>query len=264
MSELDRGVALHSTGEGRYDVDVSADWFAQAGPNGGYLAALLTRAVEAAVAAPLRSLTVHYLRPAVAGPAQVEVTITRAGRSLTFAEAHLTQDGSPVAHAMAALGAGRGAAPYQDVAPPPDLPRAEDLPPPPPPPPGMPWAAIADRLDYRPVGTAPLFSGAPGDFWCWLRLADPAPLDAAALALLTDAMIPAVFLRATALLVAPTVDLTVHFRSQPAPSYDGWCLGHVRTTTTAEGFAEEDCEIYDDAGVLLAQSRQLSLIIPFG
>ncbi|HVE63782.1 MAG TPA: thioesterase family protein [Mycobacteriales bacterium] len=273
MSELDRGIALARTSAGRYDAEVDPGWFVLTGANGGYVAALLVRAIEATVAEasdvpaqpkPLRSLSVQYLQPAAEGPAQVEVDITRVGRSLTFVDVRLRQGGKLAAHGLAALGSGRGAAGFQDGRPPEGTALPDALPPPPPPPPGVPVPPIAHRLDYRPVAQKPLFSGAPAEFWCWLRLVDRPPVDAAMLAVYADAMFPALFFRSTIPVVVPTVDLTVHLRTPPRPGYDGWCLGHVRTSAVADGFAEEDCEIYDDAGMLLAQSRQLGLVVPLG
>ncbi len=268
MSELDKGIALTFISDGRYAAHVDPAWFVLTGPHGGYVAALLVRAVEAAVAAaddaqpkPIRSLSVHYLLPATEGPAEIEVDITRTGRSLSFVEVRLRQGERLVAHGLAALGAGRGAEGFQDAGPAAHIPPAETLPSPSPPP-GFPAPPMAQRLDYRPVEPKPFFSGAPAEFWCWLRLADSRPVDAAVLALYVDAMIPTLFLRSTVPVAVPTVDLTVHFRSPPQSAYKGWCLGHVRTIAVADGFAEEDCEIYDDAGVLLAQSRQLGLVVP--
>jgi len=60
------------------------------GPNGGYLAAIILRAMtaeldESARAAP--SLTCHYLRPPGAGELRVDVTVERSGRSLSTVSA---------------------------------------------------------------------------------------------------------------------------------------------------------------------------------
>ncbi|MGZ4784895.1 MAG: acyl-CoA thioesterase domain-containing protein, partial [Acidimicrobiales bacterium] len=53
-------------GAGRYTARVDPGWWIERGPNGGYVAALILRAVTAEVADPdrqLRSFTVHYLAP---------------------------------------------------------------------------------------------------------------------------------------------------------------------------------------------------------
>src|SRR3712207_8506782 len=40
---------------------------------------------------PVRSLTVHYLRPAVAGPVELETTVERSGRTLSTVSAQLSR-----------------------------------------------------------------------------------------------------------------------------------------------------------------------------
>ena len=56
---------------------------------------------------------------------------------------------------------------------------------------------------------------------------------------------------------APTLELTVHIRQRPAP-------GPVRVAFSSrfiqDGMFEEDGEVWDHRGVLVAQSRQLALI----
>ena len=42
---------------------------------------------------------------------------------------------------------------------------------------------------------------------------------------------------------------------------DGWLLVRFRTRVAAEGYLEEDGEIWDRSGRLLAQSRQLAAIL---
>ncbi len=61
-------------GIGRYAARIDPGWWIERGPNGGYVAALILRAVTAEVADPerrLRSFTVHYLAPPDEGPVEV-------------------------------------------------------------------------------------------------------------------------------------------------------------------------------------------------
>ncbi len=75
---------------------VSPDWRAGRGPHGGYLAAMLLRALIETVAdaarAP-RSLTIHYPRAPQPGPVSIHTVIERAGRSLSTLSARMEQDG---------------------------------------------------------------------------------------------------------------------------------------------------------------------------
>jgi acyl-CoA thioesterase len=56
-----------------------------------------------------------------------------------------------------------------------------------------------------------------------------------------------------------TIQLTVHLRAHPAP---GWLACRATTRFVSNGYHEEDFEVWDSAGTLVAQSRQLALILP--
>ncbi len=56
---------------------------------------------------------------------------------------------------------------------------------------------------------------------------------------------------------APTLELTAHVRARPA---EGWAIVRHATRNISGGHFEEDCEVWDSGGRLVAQSRQLALI----
>ena len=64
--------------------------------------------------------------------------------------------------------------------------------------------------------------------------------------------------------MCPTVDLTVHFRSPATPRTDPGelCLASFRSGVVHEGFFEEDGVIWAADGTVLAQSRQLGILMP--
>src|SRR3954447_9589222 len=81
-------------------------WWIVRGPNGGYVAAILVRAMEAELAAPerqLRSLTVHYLRVPPEGAVDIDVSIERAGRSLSTVSARMVDGDRLIAIAIGAF-----------------------------------------------------------------------------------------------------------------------------------------------------------------
>ncbi len=262
---FDAATAVEPAADGRWTAEVDAGWFAPAGPNGGYLASIVLRAMQAAAGDPARhprSLTLHYLRAPAAGPVEVAVTVERAGRSLSTLSARMEQAGRPCVVALAAFSAA-----FETVAdyalPAPAAPPPEGISPVPPMP-GMP--PIFERLETRPaIGPVP-FSGADeARSGGWLRLAEPRPADALAVATYVDAWWPAPFTRLTTPVAAPTVDLTIHFRcALPRPGADPAApvLGLFTSRHSAEGFFEEDGELWSPDGVLLAQSRQLALLRP--
>jgi acyl-CoA thioesterase len=82
-------------------------------------------------------------------------------------------------------------------------------------------------------------------------------------AMYADAWLPSPMPRLTRPAFAPTVDLTVHFRSPAAAAAiaDEYVFVTFRSSTSAGGFFEEDGELWSRDGVLLAQSRQLALML---
>jgi acyl-CoA thioesterase len=96
----------------------------------------------------------------------------------------------------------------------------------------------------------------------WLAHAEPREIDALSLAFFSDAVIPAPFMRLREPNPAPTIDLNVHFRtSLPLDEPTEVCLLRIRTRVIHEGFFEEDGLIWAPDGRLLAQSRQLAILL---
>jgi acyl-CoA thioesterase len=89
----------------------------------------------------------------------------------------------------------------------------------------------------------------------WMRFRDGREPDPAALPLLVDAVAPVV-LEVGAL--STTVQLTVHLRARPAP---GWLACRAVTRFVSGGYHEEDFDVWDSEGTLVAQSRQLALLL---
>jgi len=274
MSRFVDDTAVQRIGEGAYTAEMDGGWRIVNGPNGGYVAAVLARAVLAEVAHTdgpdgpdrmLRSLTLHYLRPAAEGPTRIDVVVERRGRSVVTTTARLSQDNGLVAVALAAV-AGARPAPEFDETVAPDAPPPETVPTLVRPVDG-PVIPMHERYEMRPcVGSAaadwvataepkPAVSGG------WLRFAESTPVDALALTALTDAWIPPVFHRMPGEPMAvPTVDLTVHVRQLPADPLD-WVLVRFTSPLAIEGYLLEDGEIWDRAGNLLAVSRQLAVLV---
>lgn len=266
LSRFARDTAVADVGAGIFEATIDRGWWIERGPNGGYVGALLARALTEAVAAPdrpLRSFTVHYLRPPGEGPAVIHTVIERTGRSLTSASARLHQGDRLLAVAMAAFSASRPAVEFVDVEPP-VVPPPEEIPPPPA---DRPTIPMGERYEMRwAIGPLPFSGGAEARAGGWIRLArdenDDHPLDATLLVALSDAWVPPIFGRVSSPVAVPTVDLTVHLRSRLPVGYDDWCLVEFHTTAAVDGFVEEDGRIWSRDGLLLAQSRQLAVALP--
>ena len=265
-TEFDRATAVAPVGGGAYDGVCDPGWWAGRGPNGGYLAAIVLRAMVAELGDPAReprSLTCHYLRPPRSGPVRVDVAVERAGRALSTLTARLSQDGRDCILAVAAFGIDVPA-PAEFAAAPPAVAAPEDI---------EPARAersaglsIVERFEVRPALGGGMLEGA-GEALTggWLRFADTRRTDAIALAMFADAWFPSPWVRLREPVPAPTIDLTVHFRAPAAAAALAAgepVLAVFRSTTATNGFFEEDGELWSRDGVLLAQSRQLALLAP--
>lgn len=262
-SSFDVDTALTRVDENCFEGVVRPAWSVGRGPNGGYIAALLLRALDLTLAdaerSP-RSLTIHYLLPPEEGPCRIETTIERAGRTLTSLTARLRQGGRTCALVLAAYSTARHGIILTDATMP-------DVPPPDSCPPfgglsGTP--SFAGNYEYRwAVGDPPFSGSAHAYVGGWIRLAEMRRADALAVAAFTDAWVPCIFPRIAQPFPAPTIDLTIHFRTRlplPSATPDDYYLGIYSSKLGTEGFFEEDSEIWSRDGVLLAQSRQLALL----
>ncbi|GAP51920.1 thioesterase family protein [Streptomyces azureus] len=267
-SEFDRDTALTRRAPGVYDIDLSAGWTIISAVNGGYLLAVLGRALADTLphADPF-TISAHYLTASQPGPAVVRTDTVRTGRTLSTGQASLFQydDGGREVERIRVL------ASYGDLdalpgdvrttARPPAIPPlehclgAEDGPAPVP---GS--SAITDRLmlklDPSTLGWALGKPSGKGEMRAWFGLADGRDHDPFSLLLAVDALPPTAFELGLKGWV-PTVELTVHVRCRPAP---GPLRVSITTRNLAGGFLEEDAEVWDSADRLVAQSRQLARV----
>lgn len=91
-SEFDRDTAVTRRAPGVYDIDLSAGWTIISAVNGGYLLAVLGRALGDALPHPDPfTISAHYLTASRPGPAVVRTETVRTGRSLSTGQASLLQ-----------------------------------------------------------------------------------------------------------------------------------------------------------------------------
>jgi acyl-CoA thioesterase len=234
-------------------------WSSLVGIHGGYSAAVVVRAMEQAVNDPDRALRTFATQFAAAprpGPVEIEVTVERAGRSMTTTSARLLQQGRllQVAHAVSSV----------------------------------PWPGLAYDEHVRPRGAdpgdAPIFVphvgishfqnaevrldpdvvpfGGGNTAWiaAWLRPLAGEAIDAAWLVAMCDMLPPAVFSRTTGPVKAASIEYVVHLATGAPhlPAGDHVYLS-CHSPLSSEGFAVEDATMWGPDGRVLAVARQTRL-----
>jgi len=262
VSQYDDETAVEQIDEHRWRGRVSAAWNIGDNPNGGYLQSLASRALEAVVEHPdPLSVTTHYLRPGLADEnCEIEVEVIRTGRTLSTARARLTQADKTRLEVLAA---------FADLTVPAGVEAPITLPPPELPDPagcvqrsgedqgvGLP---ILDRLDIRldPACATPGGSD-EAVLRGMVRFVDGRAPDPRSLLLFTDCFPPSPFSLLGAIGWVPTLELGVHVRRRPAP---GWITAEFRTDDLNEGRMVESGALWDSRGRLVAQSRQIGLVM---
>jgi len=91
----------------------------------------------------------------------------------------------------------------------------------------------------------------------WIRHKDGRDPDVSSLLLFVDSFPPSPLGALGAVGWVPSVELTVHIRRRPAP---GWIKASLQTEDLIGGRMIETGCLWDSAGVLVAQSRQLALV----
>jgi acyl-CoA thioesterase len=260
---LDGDTALRPAGNGTWEGEIVPGWETPRGPLGGYVMAIVLRGLALAVDDPERqprSATMHFLRVPASGPMTVQAAVEREGRSLSTVSGRLEQDGKLLGLALGAYSK-PWPGPEYDEAPIPDVDPAEprrqaeprferDRPP-----------AFVERLSMqRRFGDLPFSGSEHGEVGGWLGLLERRPVDALTVAICADAWFPAPWPRLAELHPAPTLDLTIHFRA-PLPLDDSLLLGRFRNRLVRDGFFDEDGELWAPDGTLVAQARQLGLLL---
>jgi acyl-coenzyme A thioesterase PaaI-like protein len=286
MTVFDEATAVRRVADGLYDTVpdqrfavVTAGGAAPPAVNGGALIAAGLRAVMDTAPNPHPvAVTTSFLRVAQLAPAQVRVEWLKQGRTASTARASMVQGGETVLDMTVTTGTvpdRRAPAAVLDGDAPPDSSALRWTGPPPDFPP------VADCIDLGPWRGSVSADGAEGYAMQVSMLMDPATTgwqqrapsglpemrgyfrlredrdpDAYTLALAVDGLPPVVFgLGARGW--APTVQLTFYMRAVPVP---GPLRVAARSRAVGGGWFDEEAEVWDEAGTLVAQSRQLARV----
>ncbi len=270
MSSADEGRALRGaaavepSGPGRFAVELSPLYTVGDHPHGGYLQCLVANGALAAASAEggshlhATSVSTNFVNAPTVGPGELRVEVRRIGRGVSFVYAALYQESELSLESLVTLGSLReaGAARYQGARPVEfaALERSAS------------WAgtdefAITRVLDVRlDPSTSGWWEGQrsnQAEIRAWLRLDDgEASWDAWSVLFASDALPPATLPLGSSGWV-PTLQLTSYVRRPPTSE---WLRARQRAVVIADGLVDERCELFDDAGNLVASSSQIAMV----
>ena len=260
MSEFAEATAVEAVGDGIYAGEIKPGWDIMGKANGGYLLSMAARAAAQTAQRPDPvTVTAHYLRPAKPGPVRIETQLLRSGRQFAVATSTIVTD-RPLVAVLGTYGALESSSAVERLeSGPPDMPPPQDCiqiePTETFPPPFM--GRVEIRLDPADAQFATSVPTGTPRVQGWFRLRNDEPIGTMALLVAVDAFPPTVFNANLPIAWTPTIELTAHVRARPQP---GWLRCAFTTRFITGGFLEEDGEVWDESGRLVAQSRQLALI----
>lgn len=265
---FDRETAVTPIADGRWSARVVDGYNIGENPNGGYLMAIVLRALRDQLAMTDPSLdqpdpvtlTAHFLRPGVANAdAEITTDVLKLGRSITTGRATLVQEGKARVELLAGFGRlAAGGSEHEITIPAPELPPPDDC---------VDRAELSQgvvlpllsRVEVRvPIDQVELGTGGEATMAGWIRFADGRPVDSLSLALFADAYPPSLFTTLGAVGWVPTLEMTVQVRRPPA---DGWVMATFETDDLAGGRLVESGTLWDCNGELVARCRQLGMLL---
>jgi acyl-CoA thioesterase len=258
MSVFEQATAVEKAGENRWTGKIVPGWRIGEVPNGGYVLAIAGRALSQALPHP-DPLTVNilFIAPTVLGPVDCEVEVLRSGGSISHAALAMRQDGELKAHVSAAYTElGKLSGESWSTVERPHITAVDEVPP---------TAEHGIELrqsvnQHYATGGEVFRRGDPDGSGCfngWLSLVDGSDPGVLGLLLYADSMAPPVFTVFGALQWVPTIELSVQLRCHPAP---GPIQARFQTRYMSNGIVEEDGELWDSRGELVALSRQTSKV----
>lgn len=251
-----------SAGNDRWRVTFDPDWRSfPTNMHGGVLLGTVTGVAARAVRRWPAAVSAHLHAAVQPGPAELLVRPNRSGRTASSVDVALEQGDTRLSAIVELTADPPGAAvgTWPDVAvaaalagPAPAGLAAVQLP--------TELALMAQQLDIRPTGsTRPLAGGDVPELSAWVRLREDRPCTPDVAAMLLDVLPPALYATRTSPVPIPTIELTAHF--PPVLSDGDWFLCRQRTSWSTGELCVDSSEVWDAAGRLVGEARQLRRII---
>lgn len=257
MHIFDRDTKLRETAPSVYSGAISENWLINKNPNGGYLMAILARAMtDKSEKQSTPIITANYISRCRPGKVEVRVEEISVSKQFSRYEARLFQDGVEKTRAFGTFASENSeCAINRNETSAPLLSSREaciGMPP-------IPGYTVFDNLD--------LLLDPPCAGWLqgklietsenrgWFRFRETRRHDIFSVLQIIDSMPPAAFASQGVAAWVPTIELSVSIRNIPDTE---WLRCALRTRHITCGLLEADCEVWDETGNLVAISRQIA------
>ncbi|HCY88428.1 MAG TPA: thioesterase family protein [Desulfobacteraceae bacterium] len=270
LHPFDRDITAQAQDDSLYTIELSDQWSINNTPNGGFIMALLARAMDPERASQGRAdgdhinrsaiITANYLARSKKAPAQIRVETMGTSGTYVRKQASLIQDDKLRIQAMGTYvrsqekrfetaydASPEAVADWEDCIPVP----------------AMPGYSLFNMIDLR---LDPVSAGWMQDRLAdravmkgWIQFSAPRPVDLDAVTLFADCFPPCVFASRGMVAWVPTIEYSVNVRMLPKTRR---LKGIFTSRFISCGLVEEDGELWDPAGNLIAISRQIAKYQP--
>ena len=257
MHQFDRDILFKADEPFSFSGQIAENWSVNGVPDGGYLMAILAKAMmqhSEMNSTPI--ITANFLNRCDPGAAKVTIEKMTTSRQFDRFQGRLSQKGKEKINAFGTFAienkeclVERCESSEPEIA---ELEKCVAVP-------EIPNYTLFDQLDIRldPICTG-WMSGKLSDtseIKGWIKFKNDRPFDALSILLIADSFPPAVMSSQGMVAWVPTIELSVNVRKLPTTN---WLKGSFRTRFITCGLLEEDGEIWDQKGELIAISRQIA------
>ena len=257
MHLFDEDISVAEFAPGMFKASVTANWSINGNPNGGYLMALLANAMMQTVektATPI--ITANFLTRAE--PGEAEIHLERIAQSTQFdrIQASLVQGGRERIRSLGTFAKenSEGAEKRYEKSEP-EIARLEDCVVVPEIPNYSLFNWVDERLDPSCAGWMMGSLAEKSEIRGWIRFKEERLIDTLSIILFADSFPPPILASQGIVAWVPSIEFSVNIRNLPKTK---WLKGVFRTRFVDNGILEEDGEIWDGNGELVAISRQIA------
>jgi acyl-CoA thioesterase len=261
MHQFDRDILFKVDEPFSFSGQIAENWSINGVPDGGYLMAILANAMmqhSEMKSTPI--ITANFLNRCEPGDARVTVEKMITSRQFDRFQGSLSQKGKEKIRAFGTFAVENQAclverceASVPEIAAPEKCIAVLEVP-------NYPLFSQLDiRLDPICTGWMSEKLSDTSEIKGWIKFKNDRPYDVLSILLMADSFPPAVISSQGMVAWVPTIELSVNVRKIPTTD---WLIGIFRTRFITCGLLEEDGEIWDQKGELIAISRQIAQYRP--